>query len=70
VIEDLRKSYAIAKAQAAGELDTWRCPRCLSEAVYSGDVHIEWGSPECFPCGVADQRVEMDLVAVAKQRQN
>lgn len=64
MFEDIRFAYSLAMAKAAKELDTWRCPTCGSEAKWHGSIHIEWGSPECWPCHVGGQRVEMDLVKI------
>lgn len=64
MIEEIRANYSAAMAKAENELDTWRCPRCGSEAKWSGSVHIEWGNPECHPCNVGGVRIAMELIAI------
>lgn len=52
--EDLRAAYNAAYDKASKELDTWCCPECGYEVQFPGNVHIEWGNPECNDCH--DQR--------------
>lgn len=62
----LRSAYNAALDHAEREVDTWRCPRCLSEAQWPGSIHIEWGNPECHPCAVGGVQIQMTLVAIEK----
>jgi hypothetical protein len=64
VPDGIRAAYSAAMDQAEREVDTWRCPRCGSEAQWRGSIHIEWGNPECHPCNVSGVQVQMTLVAI------
>lgn len=62
--KELVDAVRAAMDTASRQMDTWRCPHCGSEAQWPGDVHVEWGSPDCWPCSVSGQRVEMELVKI------
>jgi hypothetical protein len=64
VRDEMRATYNAAWDKAEKEVDTWRCPRCGSEAQWPGSIHIEWGNPECHPCNIGGVRMEMTLVAI------
>lgn len=63
-LESLTQNLEAAFAQAAKERDTWKCPECGDLIDLPGQVHIEWGNPECGECRKSGKVVLRTLIAI------
>lgn len=64
-LDAITKDAQSAFAQAAKEIDTWKCDECGDTINLPGTVHLEWGNPECGVCRKSGKTVLRRLVNIA-----
>lgn len=65
-LQSLTQAVETALSQASKERDTWKCSECGDVIELPGQVHIEWGNPECGECRKNGKVVLRTLVAITE----